>query len=1370
MTTSTDFSLTRQLAAYIPVTLTRRILEKGLPPVGTPHSLTAATLFADVSGFTAMSEELATDGPRGAEELNRALMLTFTGLVDVVHNMGGAIGHYYGDAMLVYFPDKDGLAAQRAVACAQMMQQLMEASLSRIVTNRPPGKDPIFDLTIKIGVGYGRCQEIIIGQPERSLEFVLTGPAVDDAAQAEQHAASSQIIASLTAVAQAGLMPQADYALFDQPPIPQPPATPILDWSAYDKAALARLGEAVLPFIPPALVERFATAGSLAEHRPVTNIFVQVDFAGDEDDSSAIETAERGQQLQSYYLWVVSVIDRFGGQNAHLSRVLTGDKGNQLHIIFGAPVAPDAPEQAVRCALALQTEQPDIIAAQRIGLTAGKVFAGPLGSPTRQEYATAGAVVNLAARLMQACPDGDVLLDKATADRIGRWLRVEPLPPVKMKGFQEPVTPYRAIGERAATQLENYLEQWARPLVGRDRELDLLQQGLDAAFSGSGRAAAIQGTTGVGKSHLLAAGMRSWLKKGGRGLLGVCFRHTTETPYAPWRAIWREMFGLTPGMSVSEQVTAVTEQTRALVPGSGDDTGLWQEALGLPIPQPETLSALTAEVRQTRFFTLVRRCFQALAEKQPLLIALEDLHWADQTSLKLLDDLSAHLDDTAVFLAFTFQPEESLTLETWQRPSCISIVLTDLSAVDGRTLLSQLSGVTTLPDTVERHLGLRDREGRDSPVNPLFLAEALQVMLEAGAVQVNGRVRVNEAQLAQMQVPDTIHGLLLARLDQLPPAGRDLLQVASVVGRQFALDPLQVVSGELSRPHILDLLTDLSQTEMTRLVTADPEWVYLFRHALTHEVAYESLPFARRQMLHALVADWLEEQYGDNLQPFYAMLAYHYGRAANQEKCLYFAIQAGDAARAIFANQEAVELYTLAQEQLLTLGEAERWDTAVHLYLARAAALMAMGDFATAVTDAERAAQHARAHNVPEQLAQAYNTLAELKWRQVKLDEVQELTATIIEQLAKHISAEELARAYYGAGWGAASSGHWDEALTQLNHAQQLSVANNDISRLALTLEAIAYVHFSQGNLENALEIMQQSIKYAYNTATPANVALSLSNIALIQFQLGRPENALHTYNDAVELATNTNQNILALTLGNRAEVLAYLGRIQDAHLDFVEAIDLFSTMNDEAMLLEAYLLKGHEYHIPLDEWENAAHWFDLAEKIISTRPDAYPEKKARLFIGLARTNIHTKSYAEASSYLSEAETIIREKELDWWLPVVLHFNGVVYKQAGSAALAQEQFMLSLAAIAQNGCPDYKPLTLLNVAQLTQNQAEQKRRLRECVTAARQRARLLDKIACLNAVSHLFTAMEDEELKQEGKNLKDEAQALQNQVQMPPSP
>ena len=149
----------RRLAAFIPVTLSRHILRHGAMDAGVPNELHAATLFSDISGFTAMSEELGTDGARGAEEVNRVLMLTFTAMIDVVHAMGGAVAHFHGDAMAIYFPDEDGTAAARALSCAQQMQELMLTRFQAVETHRPPDKDPLFPLTIKIGAGYGRCDQ-----------------------------------------------------------------------------------------------------------------------------------------------------------------------------------------------------------------------------------------------------------------------------------------------------------------------------------------------------------------------------------------------------------------------------------------------------------------------------------------------------------------------------------------------------------------------------------------------------------------------------------------------------------------------------------------------------------------------------------------------------------------------------------------------------------------------------------------------------------------------------------------------------------------------------------------------------------------------------------------------------------------------------------------------------------------------------------------------------------------------------------------------------------------------------------------------------------------------------------------------------------
>jgi class 3 adenylate cyclase len=241
-----------------------------------------------------------------------------------------------------------------------------------------------------------------------------------------------------------------------------------------------------------------AGADFLAEHRPVTSIFVQfegIDFTAE----------DVGNRLQLYYEWARETVARYGGSNSHLNRVLTGDKGNQLHIIFGAPVAPDSPEQAIRCALAFLREKPAFITGQRIGLAVGKVFACPVGSEARREYTVVGDVVNLSARLAQVCPENSLLVDEVALDRSRRWLDYETLPAVSLKGKQAPVTLYRAIGERLMTnRLQAHFGRWQRPLFGREDELEIVLGGMEAAVRGVGGAASISGVLGIGKSRLLA--------------------------------------------------------------------------------------------------------------------------------------------------------------------------------------------------------------------------------------------------------------------------------------------------------------------------------------------------------------------------------------------------------------------------------------------------------------------------------------------------------------------------------------------------------------------------------------------------------------------------------------------------------------------------------------------------------------------------------------------------------------------------------------------------------------------------------------------------------------------------------------------------
>lgn len=1346
----------RRMAAYIPVTLTRQILTTGLPTPGKPRTLTAAALFIDISGFTAMSENLATDGPRGAEEVNRVLLQTFTATIDIIHNLGGAISHFYGDAMAVYFPEKAGLAAARALAAAQQMQGLMLTHYQTVQTSRPAGKNPTFPLTMKIGLGYGRCQEFIVGSPQNCLEFVLSGPAIDEATQAEKHAAANQIIASRSVLKQVGLPHHNAYQMLEVT-LPTPTAEPLLDWSAYGTEELRRLIAAVPPFIPPALEQRLAIPGLevLAEHRPVTSLFVQFALAVAEE---AVDDELKAQKLQQYYSWASQVVSRFGQSNGRINRVLTGDKGNQLHIIFGAPVAPDAPEQAIRCALALQRERPDFITTQRIGLCTGKVFAGPVGSEARREYSVVGDVVNLSVRLMTACASGEVLTDSSTAERVSNLLEFEVLPVLRVKGKQTNVIPHRAKGDRAVlTQLQAYFAM-ERPLVGREAEMKALHSAMEAAHNGSGGMAAIFGGPGVGKTRLLGEMVHHWQSNGGMVLLGICHPHTADTPYSGWQSIWHGFFNLSPGMTPAAQATAVEQMTHTLWPEARENTGLWAEVLGLPIAQAPELAELTAEARQARFFTLVQRCFQA--HTQALLLVLENAHWADQATLALVDHLAAHVHDASVYITTTFRDSTAnIPLSALDDDACLSIMLQDLSPKHARQMLQELAGVTELPPAIEQQLGLQDREGRDSPVNPLFLEEAVNVMLDIGVLQRKyGRLHINESLLTQMQVPDTIHGLLLARLDRLPPASRDLLQVASVIGRQFGVKPLQVMMPNLSRAAVNDLLSSLSAEEMTRLVAADPEWIYLFQHAMTHEVAYESLPYVRRQDLHAGLAVWLEEAYADNLKPINAILAYHYSRAKNHLRALHYALAGAQDARDVFANGDAVELYTLAESHLQAVGAAERWETAVALYLSRGEVAIIVGNLPDATKDAQHALRLAKEHDDLPGTSRAITLLAEIHYRQGLFDEVLALSDQVVTQEAA--PPDQLMRAYLWAGWAASSKHRYEEALENLRRAETLCQQHHNNYLLARVMEALAFLYFLQKELDLALEAMVRGVHLSRRFSTPLNIGIAISNVAFVQFTLGLPQNALETIREAVELGRSSGDNLLAHALGNRAAILAYLGQFAEARADYQEGVQLLQRMNYPSQLIDLYLSWAYDYSSVRGDWVEARQRLNQAQVLIEKQPESYPEEKVRLLIGLAQLALHEGQATQAVALLAEVKTAVETMNFSWWRPAVHYFWGLAAAERGETAVAEQHWQTGLESIPQNGSPDYKPLILLALAQQASKSAHKERLLTECIAAARQRARYLDRKLCLETAGNILTNSQSPPMRQLGETCLREAQSM----------
>jgi tetratricopeptide (TPR) repeat protein len=574
--------------------------------------------------------------------------------------------------------------------------------------------------------------------------------------------------------------------------------------------------------------------------------------------------------------------------------------------------------------------------------------------------------------------------------------------------------------------------------------------------------------------------------------------------------------------------------------------------------------------------------------------------------------------------------------------------------------------------------------------------------------------------------------------------------VASVIGRQFSAEPLQVIADTPLQQTVLQLLADLSEAEMTRLITADPEWIYLFQHAMTHEVAYESLPYARRQQLHAAVASWLATKYQHNLKPLHPVLAYHYSRADNHSKALEFALLAADEARHIFANREAIDLYNLAERHLAALADESLWETAVHLYLSRGNVLILLGDLATAFADAENALALADENGDQGSTAVAYNLMAEIRYRQGAFDEVQVLTAKIIKELNSVAAKDQLARAYIWAGWTASSKLDYSVAMEYLEMAKQICQQENDNYLLARVYEAISFTRYSQKELELSLMAMQQGVELSREFSTPINVGIALSNVGFVQFTLGRYQEAVRTFNEAVQIGKESGKNLYALAMTNRAAAYSRLGNFESALADFEAAVDLLTTMNYPSLLVEAHLFWGFEYFCPLQRWQKAKGQFEQAQSLIDLQPESYIEEMARLLIGLGQVEIFSGSLSTAKKYLREAHKLIDEKELIWWQPIVEYFLGIACKNQDNLTHAESYFQSSLIS-AKEGCPDFNALAYLSLAELETNLQKREELLEKSVLTAKNRSRFGDKLVCFQRAGHLLSESKNGRLKKLGE-------------------
>ncbi len=581
--------------------------------------------------------------------------------------------------------------------------------------------------------------------------------------------------------------------------------------------------------------------------------------------------------------------------------------GDGVMALFGAPVAhEDHAQRACYAALAIQEAmQPYSDKVQkengvefkiRVGLDSGSVIVDSVGNDLRMDYTAIGDPVNLASRMEGLAEPGTVYVTADTHRLAREYFKFESLGKVSVKGKEEQVEAYRLIeAEEVRTRLEAAIRRGLTRFVGREREMAALREALEKTSSGQGQMVGIVGEAGVGKSRLLLE-LRETLPQNEYSYLeGRCLHFGGSMPYLPLLDIIRAYFGIEEGeqelvikQRMNERIIGLDKELKHILPPL-------QDILSLKVEDEEYL-ALEPQQRRERVFEAIRDLLIRESQERPLVLAIEDLHWIDRTSEEFLNYLIGSLANARILLVILYRPEYNHQWSTKSFYTQISVgqLSTDASADLLKAILGEGEIVPEL-----RELILSRTSG-----NPLFVEEFTQTLLANGSISRKDERYILSVKASDIQVPDTIQGIIAARMDRLEDNLKRTMQVASVIGRNFAYRVLKTITG--MSEELKAYMLDLQGLEFIYAKNLFPELEYIFKHALTQEVVYNSVLLKRRKKIHERIGKAIEELYTDRIEEFYEMLAHHYSKGENLGKSYIYLRLSGEKAARNSSNWEAL--------------------------------------------------------------------------------------------------------------------------------------------------------------------------------------------------------------------------------------------------------------------------------------------------------------------------------------------------------------------------------------------------------------------------------------------------------------------------------
>ncbi|MBN1954491.1 MAG: tetratricopeptide repeat protein [Anaerolineae bacterium] len=952
------------------------------------------------------------------------------------------------------------------------------------------------------------------------------------------------------------------------------------------EAQRAVLGDAAVDVAIAALREKLAaldTQRAADQRKQVTVLFA--DIVGFTTMAEHMDPEEVHGIVSALWQQMDKVIvDHGGAVDKHI--------GDAVMALFGAPIAhEDDPERAIRAALAMQAEMAQSGKLQmRIGIHTGPVLLGAVG--TTAEYTALGDTVNLVSRLQGLAPAGGVLISHETYAHVRGLFGVQPLEPLRVKGRSDAIQAYvvQDVRPRAFRLLSRGVEGVETRMVGREAELRQLQAAFYDVVQRRGmRALTVVGDAGLGKSRLLYE-FRSWLNLQPEEVWVFRGRATQEMQRRPYGLV-RDLFAFRFEIQESDAAEVARqklEQGFRRFVGAG-----WEEGahfvghlLGFDFSASPHLRGILDEARQIHDRALheLVRFFAAATRERGAAVYLEDVHWADEGSLEVIEHLGRECREMALLLLALARPVLYERREDWGSgwAQHRRVELAPLGKEESRALVVEiLQHAREVPEQLLTMVAVR-AEG-----NPYYIEELVKALIEDGVIEKGAEWAVRVERLAAARVPATLRGLLQARVDRLGPFERETLQRASVVGRQF-WDGAVAALGGVERAEVRGALRRLGERDLvvrreSTSFAGEEEWS--FRSGMVHEVTYEGVLKRLRRVHHAQVAEWLVERGGRGAEGYAGLIGEHYERAGETAAAGEWYGRAAHYAQNTFAPTTAVDYYRRALAHTAEdrhapravyyqgLGDVLLWRAqfaaAEAAYRAMLAAAEAagdgplqsrawnrlawvqnqQGDHHTVLESAAQAEAVARAAGAPacDELARA------LYWRGWTLLELGDAAGALSlgeESLALSTDLDarrDMARGFLLIGIAREMLGRYDLAVQNKERALVLFRQAGDRRREGSMLNNLGETYRASGNYDMAATLYWEALSIAVEIGNRAGEILYRSNLGGVRVGQGAYSEAEADLRAVIEMTASTGWGVLSETYRFLAEALLGQGRLEQA-------------------------------------------------------------------------------------------------------------------------------------------------------------------------------------------------------------------------------